>query len=294
MLSFNNLMIEKLVHLSKENWYNYYELFNWPKTLEVDKLWCNEDLLTSYGTEIHDQLTEQKRFELSKWEAINFYSLNVHGIKGALEFISASIYKPRYLPISEYMHIFLMEENAHMWFFAKFCQLYAGKIYPQLSLKTDNTTSELEKDFYMFVSTLIFEEYVDFYNHKVGKNENVPPIVKEINYQHHVDESRHVSFGRNVIKELYNEILSEGNDDDRIRISETIEGMFMYFIGLMYNPQVYRDAGLEGINGLSCAALRNHLRNSPYRKDFHSQWFKRTADYFIKCGILTDTNFLTN
>jgi hypothetical protein len=287
-------LIDRLIHLSKVNSYNYYDRFNWPDTLEPTQLWCDEDLLTTYGTEMHNLLTDQQRFELSKWEAVNFFSLNVHGIKGALAFVSQSIYETRYEDISEYLHIFLAEENAHMWFFANFCLRYAGKIYRHFELKTDPVQNKLERDLYMFASTLIFEEFVDFYNHKVGKNEQVPQIVKEINMQHHIDESRHVAFGRDVVKKLFDEIVEEDETGAvRTRVSETIKKIFMYFVGLMYNPQAYSDAGIVAYAGFpNAAALRNHLRNSPARKEFHYLWFKRATEFFIKCGAIDDNAFL--
>ena len=72
---------------------------------------------------------------LSKWEAVNFFSLNVHGIKGVLGFVSRCIYEPRYADVSEYLHVFMGEENFHMWYFAKACLDYAGKIYPAIQLQ---------------------------------------------------------------------------------------------------------------------------------------------------------------
>lgn len=290
----DNQLIERLIHLSKVHSYNCYNRFDWPESLDVTQFWCDEDLLTTYGTEVHDRLTEQQRFELSKWEAINFFSLNVHGIKGALEFVSRSIYETKYREISKYMHIFLAEENAHMWFFATFCLRYGGKIYPHFELKTGQVENELERDLYMFASTLIFEEYVDYYNHKVGRNEYVPAIVKEINLQHHIDESRHVSFGREVVRELFNEIVAKDHTGEtRARVNQTVKKIFMYFIGLMYNPQAYSDAGIVSSSGTPTpASLRNHLRNAPARKKFHSLWFKRTAEFFTKCGAIDDTAFL--
>lgn len=294
MRQVDDQLIERLVRLSKFNAYNYYDRFDWPESLDVIRLWCDEDLLTTYGTEVHDRLTEPQRFALSKWEAVNFFSLNVHGIKGALEFIARSIYETKYREISEYMHIFLAEENAHMWFFANFCMRYAGKIYPHFGLKAGQVQNELERDLYMFASTLIFEEYVDFYNHKVGRNQSVPQIVREINLQHHIDESRHVSFGREVVRNLFNEVVADDDTGEaRARVDQTVRKMFIYFIGLMYNPQVYSDAGIVSASGYqTAAALRNHLRASPARKAFHSLWFKRTAGFFARCGVIDDAGFL--
>ena len=154
---------------------------------------------------------------------------------------------------------------------------------------------ELEFDFNMFASTLIFEEFVDFYNHSVSINSDVSDIVREINYQHHVDESRHVSFGREIVNGLYHDILQTSTDIDvKKRLAESVKHMFFHFIDLMYNPLAYDDADIiQSTNLRSASALRNHLRNNPKRKYYHGVWFRRTAEYFKRCGIIENAAFLT-
>lgn len=293
-MKFDPGRLDRLVTLSKDNAYNAYDRFSWPETLAPDRLWCDEDLLTTYGTTLHDKLTPDQKNALSKWEAVNFYSLNVHGIKAALEFVCRCIHEERYADLSEYLHIFIAEENAHMWFFATFCRRYAGKIYPATAFTVRSDAAERESDLYMFASTLVFEEFVDFYNRKVGLNDAVPDIVQQINHQHHLDESRHVSFGREVVKRLFSEIVAaDPSDATRERISATCKSMIRYFISLMYNPQAYADAGIVEAGGFaSPSALRNWLRNNADRKPHHETWFRRTADFFRRAGLIDDASFV--
>ena len=293
-MQINLTKINRLVQLSRSHSYNPYTRFSWPRTLPPDCLWCDEDLLTTYGTEIHNHLTDEQKFLLSKWEMIHFFSLNVHGIKTVLQFVCQCFYNKRYSQISEYLHIFLAEENAHMWFFARFCDLYGGKLYPTYRSTSPNTNDDLENDLYSFASALVFEEFVDYYNQRVGKNDDVPNIVREINYQHHIDESRHVAFGREIVKNLHSEILNSSTDDEQqARISSSFKKLIMHFIGLMYNPLVYEDADIVDVNKFrNPATFRNFLRNSPERKVFHKIWFTRTSEFFRKCGIIDDVSFL--
>ncbi|WP_321893652.1 diiron oxygenase [Paraburkholderia tropica] len=281
--------LQKLITMSRERHYNVYERFDWPEQVPEDVLWCDESLLTTYGTPYHERLDDRQRIALSKWEAINFYSLNVHGIKDALAFVCEKMYSPRYAAYWTYLHHFLDEENAHMWFFARFCNDYGGKIYKTLSLKADGSHALLN-DLYMFASTLIFEEFVDYYNHKVGNNPHVPPIVREINHQHHLDESRHVKFGRDVIKDLFEELRATDPQWDitQPEVDAKLQRIFLHFIGLMYNPSAYADAGIhEACRVKSAAALRNALRSAPERREHHRHWFRRTARYFESIGAIS-------
>lgn len=290
----NAELLGRLSQLSRRHQYDPYARFDWPAQIDRSRPWCDEDLLTTCGTAFHARLTEAQTLALSHWECINFFSLNVHGIKGALEFLMRSIYEKRYREISEYLHFFVAEENFHMWFFAKFCLDYTGKIYPAIAVPPAKAGDPLEQDLYMFASTLIFEEYVDFYNSKVARNANVPDLLREINHQHHVDESRHIAFGRDVVKSLYAQLLAQDGSGQVVpRVRQQIQRIFVHFIGLMYNPAVYQDAGLVAASGLpNATALRNQLRNDPMRRQFHQQWFERTAGFFVKQGILESSDFI--
>ncbi|MBA3773792.1 MAG: diiron oxygenase [Ramlibacter sp.] len=292
--AFNAELLGRLSQLSRRHQYDPYVRFDWPAQIDRSRPWCDEDLLTTYGTTFHAELTEEQMIALSHWECLNFFSLNVHGIKGALEFLMRSIYEKRYRVFSEYLHFFMAEENFHMWFFAKFCLDYTGKIYPSIAMPAVKTGDPVEQDLYMFASTLIFEEYVDFYNNKVGRNAKVPDLLREINHQHHVDESRHIAFGREVVKYLYAQLLAQDESEQAApRVRLQVQRIFVYFIGLMYNPAVYQDAGLAAVSGLpNATALRNHLRNDPTRRQFHQQWFERTAGFFVKQGILENADFI--
>ncbi len=291
-MNVDHTRIQRLMALSKGQSHDPYERFDWPSHIPDDQPWCSSDLLTTFGTPYHELLSDTQRVVLSKWEAVNFFSLNVHGIKGVLGFVSRCLYEPRYAEVSEYMHVFMGEENFHMWYFAKACLDYAGKIYPALELPTgsDQQSRELE-DLYMFASTLIFEEFVDYYNHKVGTTEGITDILKNVNYQHHVDESRHVSFGREMVPRLYRQALQNSPDPEATRasVARSVTHMFSYFISLMYNPSAYQDADVHGALGFrSASALRNALRRHPARKAVHVQWFKRSAAFFAKQGLVSD------
>ncbi|WP_375412649.1 diiron oxygenase [uncultured Bradyrhizobium sp.] len=291
---FDTALLDRLKRLSTKGHYDPYTRFNWPAQIDRSVMWCDEDLLTTYGTAIHDGMSKEQIIALSQWECINFFSLNVHGIKDALKFVVRCMYEKRYVNITEYLHIFMAEENAHMWFFAKFCLDYADRIYPNVPLPHNSIENPIERDLYTFASTLIFEEYVDFYNHKVGENPSVPEIVREVNHQHHIDESRHISFGRDVVKILFNDLTaSDPSGAAADRVQYMLSRIFQYFIGLMYNTRAYEDAGIVQSTGMpNAATLRNKLRKSPERVEYHEQWFKRTAIFFQRQGMLTDMSCL--
>src|SRR5439155_16372831 len=116
---------------SIEDYYNPYKTFEWPDSLPENMWWMSPELTTTAGTELDDELDLEQRRRLSRVESINFYSLNVHGIRELLIEVTRRIHTTEFATPSEFFHHFIGEENEHMWFFAEFCLRYGGKIYVQ-------------------------------------------------------------------------------------------------------------------------------------------------------------------
>jgi len=124
------LELDRLEQLAESGYYNPYTLFDWPEAIEPDLPWMSESLTTLAGTEMWDELTREQQIALTKYETINFFSLNVHGIRELMSEVVLRIHDRTYAGVSEFLHHFIGEENEHMWFFAQFCLRYGGKMYP--------------------------------------------------------------------------------------------------------------------------------------------------------------------
>ena len=275
-------ILDRLVNLAVEDYYNPYKEFQWPESLPEDRWWMSPELMTVHGTRFADQLDERQLQALSKWESISFYSLNVHGIRELLLEVTRRIHQPGFEQESEFFHIFLGEENEHMWFFATFCLKYGKKIYPSKRLHW--SIEEVEPDiesFLVFSRILILEEVVDYFNYRLGKDESLDPIIRKVNSIHHQDESRHIAFGREIVRELYRQIRGRYPQSRLDELSTYLSRYITANIRSLYNPAVYRDAGLDDAFG-----VRTELLESPARKEAHRKILKRTTDFFANTGIL--------
>ena len=94
------------------------------------------------------------------------------------------------------------------------------------------------------VKVLIVEELSDYYNVYMGHDDRLPKIVRDINWTHHVDEARHVHFGRNYMKSLWDQHTPSWTPEQmasfRTWLVDYINASWRDF----YNPAVYKDAGL--------------------------------------------------
>ncbi|MFI2758834.1 diiron oxygenase [Streptomyces echinatus] len=276
------LDLDRLEQMAESGYYNPYTIFEWPDSMEPDKPWMSENLTTLAGTEMWDELTREQQLALTRYEAINFFSLNIHGIRELLSDVVMRIHEKTYAGVSEFLHHFIGEENEHMWFFAQFCLRYGGKLYPaQPTLKADSVAhlSPVARELVVFARILIFEEIVDYYNAHMATDQSLPHIAREINRVHHQDESRHVAFGRMVFTNLLEQV-AERDPDEVPVLAEYLENYLQYSIATLYNPAAYRDAGIP-----DALKLRRRALSHPVRVEAHDQVLKRTRKFLSKAGV---------
>jgi P-aminobenzoate N-oxygenase AurF len=240
-------VVDKLCAASRKNYQNPYLGIEWPDAIGSEE-WCfSPELLSLYGTEYYDALTDAQKIRLSFNETVNFFSLNIHGEKPLVEGLAFRLYRgPGAAAVNPYLHHFLDEENKHMLYFGTFCQRYAGKIYPERKVAFPRQYAPGEEDFLFFAKVMIFEEIVDVYNREMAADTRLTPVVREINRLHHLDEVRHLSFGRRHTQDLFDEYKPRWSE-------ETLAGVRGYLASYLkatwreyYNPDMYLDTGIGG------------------------------------------------
>ncbi|MEU3956467.1 diiron oxygenase [Streptomyces achromogenes] len=274
-------ILERLSSKSVEDYYNPYKLFEWPDQLPENMWWMSPELTTTYGTAAAERLTQEQLYALSRYESINFYSLNVHGIRELLIEVTKRIHTSGFETPSEFFHHFIGEENEHMWFFAEFCLRYGKKIYRQpAGASVEIPRSDVES-LLVFARILIFEELVDHFNSKMALDTRLHETIRAINRIHHQDESRHIAFGRELVSALFTEVKKNSTEQELADVSAYIKRYMTYSFESLFNPQVYRDAGVE-----KPQELRRELLQAPTREKFEQSVFRKTTKFLQKAGIL--------
>ncbi|MES9556163.1 MULTISPECIES: diiron oxygenase [unclassified Streptomyces] len=274
-------ILDRLTTKSIDDYYNPYRLFDWPESLPEQMWWMSPELTTIHGTSLEGSLTEQQRFTLSKYESVNFYSLNVHGIRELLIEVTRRIHTKGFETPSEFFHHFIGEENEHMWFFAEFCLRYGGKIYRQPAGASVETAKTSAESLLVFARILIFEELVDHFNSRMALDDRLHETIRALNRIHHQDESRHIAFGRELVTALWADVRRTATEEELTAVSEYLRRYMTYSFESLYNPQVYRDAGLA-----DPLAVREELLASPVRPAFEQSVFRKTSKFLEKIGIV--------
>lgn len=271
----------RLSTISREHRYDPYQIFDWPDSLPADAYWISPELMTCHGTAVWNELTEAQRVTLSHWEAVAFFSLNVHLIRDLIGGVTERIYTTRYPGLSEFFHDFIAEENVHAWFFATFCRRY-GRLYPSRAVPLGAAPAdEVLTDLGMFGRILIAEELCDFFNTKMADDDRLPPIAQQVNRVHHQDEARHIAFGRQILRALRDEADQRAGANGLAEVGRYLARYVTACLRSFYNPQVYADAGLP-----DPAALRNRILHDPAREAAHRAGLDRTVRFFQRLGLI--------
>ncbi|MCZ4102292.1 diiron oxygenase [Streptomyces sp. H39-C1] len=278
-------ILDRLGRMSVEDYYNPYRMFEWADQLPENAYWMTPELITAHGTPVEDEIGVEGMKRLSRWESINFYSLNVHGIRELLIEVIRRIHTPGFEVPSEFFHHFIGEENEHMWFFAEFCRRYgAGKIYSTPSIKTQDAGSAETENFLVFARILLFEEIVDHYNARMADDGDLHETIRQVNRIHHHDESRHIAFGRELVSLLYQRVREQAGEEQLRELEAYLKRYIVFSLQSFYNPQVYRDAGFS-----DPLQVRSRILADPYRRTAERKAVRKPVSFFVKTGIFSDS-----
>ncbi|MGW8697398.1 diiron oxygenase [Streptomyces eurythermus] len=275
-------LLGRLSAKSSSDYHNPCTTFAWPPALPGDEYWFSPELLSVHGTEYADELSDEQLCALSRWESVNFYSLNIHGIRELLIEVMRRVHTPGFEVPPESFHHFVGEENEHMWLFAGFCLRYGGRIYPDEKLRPPSAGQDPAlENFLVFARILLFEQIVGHYNVRLAADTRLHPAIRQLNRIHHRDESRHIAFGVRLARLLWERLTESGLDEDGRRtagrcLSEYLRATMASF----YSPAAYRDAGLA--DGL---VLRKRLLDHPARQAAHARVLHKATGFLHRIGV---------
>lgn len=276
-----NARMQQLITLSRQRHANTFDLIQWPETIEQAQWWLPPELLSVHGTAFGQSLSELQLMQLSKWECINAFSLNVEGERDLINLLSLQLYAPQMPGIEAYLHHFIDEENKHLWFFGQFCRRYGGKIYTSKKMAVGEESFDPAMDFFLVYARIyLFEEIGAYYNVVAGNDERVNPFVRSIHLLHHADEARHITFGRSLLKQCKDMIFDPAPPLVQAAAVAHLQRYLQISVEALYQPAMYRDSGIGGV------ALRRQLLDDPARRAHHAQTLlKRPLAFMQQIGI---------
>lgn len=279
-----NDLAARLTKQSREQFWNVYTEFDWPERLSGERYCMSPELISIHGTELWDALEEDQRKRVSLYEIANFFSLTLQGERPLVAGLSDRLYSKRLTSDqTEYIHHFIDEENKHMIMFGMFLNRYVGKVYPEKKIALDREYAKGEEEVAFFCKVMVVEELGDYYNVKMMLDDAIEPLVKQINWVHHRDESRHLGFGRRHLTELCEKWVPTWTPEVRAGFAAWLAQYVKSSWNDFYNPTMYKDAGLE--NGYE---VRKMALAHPATAEHRRKASKKLVNIFLRLGLLDE------
>ncbi len=274
----------RLTRASRKLHWDVYNSFDWPAALEENVWYMPPELISIYGTPTYDALTEAQQKRLSLYELGNFFSLVLQGERPLVQGLVHRMYAKGNAPsVNEYLHHFVDEENKHMVMFGEFCNRYIGKVYPEKKISLPREYAKGEEEVAFYCKVMVVEELGDYYNVAIEKDARVDAFVREVNRVHHVDEARHLAFGRVQLAELFERHAANWSAETLAGFREWLVAYLRASWGDYYNPVMYRDAGLDDSYEVRQMALSHPVCAAQRRLAS-----AKVVSYFIKTGLLAE------
>jgi hypothetical protein len=274
----------RLTKASRKKLWDVYNFFEWPEALDANAWYMPPELISLYGTPAWEALTEEQQKRLSLYELGNFFSLVLQGERPLVAGLVDRLYaKGNSTSVNEYLHHFVDEENKHMVMFGEFCNRYVGKVYPEKKIILPREYAKGEEEVAFYCKVMVVEELGDFYNLAIEKDERCDPLVREVNKVHHIDEARHLAFGRVQLAELFNKFAPAWSPETLAGFRQWLGDYLRASWGDYYNPTMYRDAGLA-----DSYELRQMAMSHPVCAEFRKRASSKVVNYFIKTGLLVE------
>lgn len=255
---------------------------DWPEVVDRRQWFTTEAVVSLNGTALWADLDEGTRKVVSFWEAVSFFSANIHGETGLIQGIAARLNAPGHEDVTPYLHHMLDEENKHSVYFTEFCRRYGGGMYPD-RMVTLAADPEESADFLFFTRVYLFEDIVDCLNRVMATDPTVHPVARWINANHHQEERRHIAFGRNMVRRLWADGQQTWSDALRDHARASLVGYLNAMWKSLYNPRIYVDAGLPDPWQLAAEAYA-----SPYARAQRAALSRRCVNFLTRSGILTE------
>jgi hypothetical protein len=115
------------------------------------------------------------------------------------------------------------------------------------------------------------------------KDERLHPIVRELNRVHHIDESRHLAFGRQHLKNLCQKYLPTFSAERRQVLRQWLLDYLESSWADYYNPTMYKDAGLT--NGYE---LHQYVMSSPVCAEQRRRVSEKLVSLFVETELLKE------
>ncbi|UPK75087.1 diiron oxygenase [Nocardioidaceae bacterium SCSIO 66511] len=253
---------------------------DWDTPLDTADHGASPEWSTLYGTAYWNELTPEQQRELTRQEAASVASTGIWFEMILQQMILRDFYaKDPTDPDFQWALTEIADECRHSIMFARGAAKLRAPAYrpKRYVVELGRVFKTIGGGESAYASILVAEEVLDVMQRDWMRDERIAPFVRTINNIHVVEESRHMKFAREEVRERM-----EGTGWVRRQIGALVVSIVSYFIVTsMVNDTVYERAGLD-----KARALREAKANEHHKSLLRSSC-SGLMDFLSSVGLLT-------
>ncbi|ALG84058.1 AurF N-oxygenase family protein [Gordonia phthalatica] len=226
-------------------------------------------VISLYGTDVWESMTEEQRIELSRQEMTNILSVGIwfeNLLNRAL--LNRLMTKDPAAATTHYSLTEMGDECRHMTMFGKTIERVGGRAYMMRGWQRAvmHVLPPIMRGTQMWVITLVGEELFDALQREIKNDPELQPMVARVMQIHVTEESRHIGFARDAI-------VRRGPIRSRFEtlVSANVHGLAApLFQRLFTTPEMYRRAGFDNPKQIAKIARKNPNFNASQIMSFES------------------------
>lgn len=232
--------IAKLIKISHEEPMNFADALPWEAGLDRLRVPRRPEHSWIVGMPCYDQLTPAQRNEVLWLEVARDVSMFIYLEQILPIFYMGYIHRhPDRLPpeVLEYLMIFSKEEIVHTMVFRRYLQVGQLPLFRADGEALEQAATELAGAHPVLgiIFTLIIEWVAELAAIYSTQDDDIEPLTRELFRRHHVDESRHLAFGRWIVESY----LTRASDAEREEARNMIHTLLAEQIRrYTYNPDI--------------------------------------------------------
>jgi len=187
--------------------------------------------------------------------------------------------------VYEYLMLFSKEEIVHTLMFQRYMKLAGLKLYNPPENLHELLTVQLPRMPTEFgVScTLVIEWMAELAAMYASQSDNIEPMTRKMFYEHHVDESRHIAFGR-WVTESY---LETAPPPQAEQLRQTLRGLMVQLtMQFTYNPEIAEHVSFDFPVPRDNAERIAEVRGSSHNIALNERRFAPLNTWLKKLGVL--------
>ncbi len=218
-----------------------------------------EHRVSLYGTALWDRMTPEQRVELGKHEACSIATVGLWFEVLLMQRLLKDVYaEDPTTPRAQFALTEVADECRHSQMFARMVTTAGVEPYgPRESVRQlGKLFSVVNRGPAAYGAILVAEEVLDRLQREQAGDEDIQPLMRQVNKIHIMEEARHVSFARDEVLRGMAELSRTELAYQRFICAFTS----MFVVRSLINPRVYAAVGIDPAEGRRAALANPHHR----------------------------------